>query len=323
VAAALAFRLMLTPVIGDQFPFTLFYLAVVVTAWCGGLRPALAALLLGALASDYFLLDHKGSFDLMAVDDVVGLVLFVATGITVAMLAGSMHSARRIAEAEVTISGRQRLELDKANELLESRVRERTQEFTRANARLMQSQDELQASESRFRSYVENAPIGILVADEHRRLVDGNQAAAKLFGYRSEEFLSLNVADIHAPENHAAIERAFVDLEATGYADGIFKLVRRDGTNFWASLRAAALPNGGSMAFIRDISEEKRIADELRIERDWFAKVVSAVPVVISSWRQGPDGAWSMPFANPRLTELYGSAPSAETDYSSHVMGLV
>lgn len=317
VAVALTARILLTPVVQDQFPFSLFYMAVVVAAWYGGFRPALLALVLGGVAAEYFLLDPKHSFMLMDVDDVVGMAMYLTTSVGIAVLSGSMVEARREAEHAANELLQQRVLISSTNELLEARVLERTQELTRANARLLQSQDQWQTSEAHFRSYLENAPIGILVANESRQIIEGNRAAANQFQYRPEELETLTVDNIHLPENRPAVERAFVSLAETGYSDGFYKLVRRDGTQFWASLRAAALPDGGSMAFLRDISEEKRIADELRIERDWFATVVTTVPVVICSFRQRPDGKWSSPFPNPGIETVYGIAPELLSEDAS------
>jgi two-component system, cell cycle sensor histidine kinase and response regulator CckA len=99
VTVAIVTRLLLDPLLGTQFPFATLFFAVVVTAWFGGLRPALAAVILGALASDFFLLPPRGSFQLATRDEQVGLALFIFTGIAISLLAGKMHAARRRAES--------------------------------------------------------------------------------------------------------------------------------------------------------------------------------------------------------------------------------
>ena len=44
-------RILLDPVLGRQYPFPTIYLAVIATAWYGGLRPALVSVVVGALAA--------------------------------------------------------------------------------------------------------------------------------------------------------------------------------------------------------------------------------------------------------------------------------
>jgi K+-sensing histidine kinase KdpD len=56
VALAIWVRLQLDPVLGEHFPFATVWMAVLVSAWYGGFRPALAAVVLGACASNFFLI---------------------------------------------------------------------------------------------------------------------------------------------------------------------------------------------------------------------------------------------------------------------------
>jgi two-component system, cell cycle sensor histidine kinase and response regulator CckA len=99
VAAAIGARLLLDPVLGQQFLFATVLFAVVVTAWYGGLRPALVAVVLGAAASDFFLMPPRGSFQLNNPQQAMGLLLFVASGLAISLLAGKMHTARERAES--------------------------------------------------------------------------------------------------------------------------------------------------------------------------------------------------------------------------------
>ena len=317
VAAALLARLLLNPLLGDRFPFLLFTGAVMVTAWYGGFRPAMAAALLSGLVADFFLVIPRFSFHLQSPEALFGLAAYFATVIGIAALAGSMHAARRKAQAADAISHQRNLDLEKAREQLETRLQERTQELTRANAHLLQSQGEQQASAARLRSYIENAPIGIVIADSQWRFVDANHTALRLVGYRVDELRGQPISIIQLPESEASLARAIDALDETGTVDEIIQFVKRDGTPFWVSFRAAALPAGGRMGFFIDVTVEKRIADQLRIERDWFAKVVSSVPVVICSFRQRPGGTLSFPFANPRLDDIYGVPADSLTEDAS------
>jgi two-component system, cell cycle sensor histidine kinase and response regulator CckA len=99
VALAIGVRLFLDPVLGVQFPFATVFFAVLVTAWHGGFRPALLAVVFGAVASDFFLLPPRGSFQLAGLEQQVGLALFIVTGLGISLLAGALHAARRRAES--------------------------------------------------------------------------------------------------------------------------------------------------------------------------------------------------------------------------------
>jgi K+-sensing histidine kinase KdpD len=87
VVAATAVRLLLDPVMENQLVFSLYFAAVAVAAWYGGLRPALLALLLGWLAADWFFLQPRGSLSLIDQDGwpesltygLVGLAILACT----------------------------------------------------------------------------------------------------------------------------------------------------------------------------------------------------------------------------------------------------
>ena len=99
VALALGLQLMIKPVLGQQIPFAILFLALAVTAWYGGLRPALLALLLGALGSDFFLLGSSWKLEFKTAHEQIGMGLFLAVGLAISLLAGAMHSARKRAES--------------------------------------------------------------------------------------------------------------------------------------------------------------------------------------------------------------------------------
>jgi PAS domain S-box-containing protein len=91
-------RLSLDPLIGFQFPYATLYFAVLLSAWYGGVGPALAALGLGALAEIHFLLPPRGGWWVTGLDQMIGLGQFIAVGTGIALIGGAMMSARRSAE---------------------------------------------------------------------------------------------------------------------------------------------------------------------------------------------------------------------------------
>jgi PAS domain S-box-containing protein len=101
VALVIGARRLLDPVLGEQFPFATVFVGVLVAAWYGGLRPALVAVALGALASDFFLLPPRGHFELIGRDQQMGMALYIFTGLGISLIAGAMHAARRHAESTV------------------------------------------------------------------------------------------------------------------------------------------------------------------------------------------------------------------------------
>ena len=73
VLLAIWARLALDPLLGFQFPYATLFFAVLLSAWYGGIGPALAALVLGAFAASYYLLPPRGVWMIEALDQKIGM----------------------------------------------------------------------------------------------------------------------------------------------------------------------------------------------------------------------------------------------------------
>jgi PAS domain S-box-containing protein len=93
VAAALIGSMELMPIL-QGLSFSLFFAAVMVSAWYGGLGPGLLATALATAASAYFFLPPTDSFAILAIGDIVRLGIFAL----VAALINTLTEARRRAE---------------------------------------------------------------------------------------------------------------------------------------------------------------------------------------------------------------------------------
>ena len=114
VSLAMGARLLVAPLIGYQFPFATLFFAVLLAAWFGGVRPALLAALLGGFCADYFLLPPRGSFAVHSLDQQVGLGIYLAVSLGIALLGGAMQSARRKSEDSAEAARRQAAIIDQA-----------------------------------------------------------------------------------------------------------------------------------------------------------------------------------------------------------------
>ena len=69
------------------------------------------------------------------------------------------------------------------------------------------AEDELRASEARFRSFVDHATDGFFLFDEHQALVDVNRQACESLGYTREEMIGMRPRDFDAGLDEASIAR--------------------------------------------------------------------------------------------------------------------
>jgi signal transduction histidine kinase len=96
-AAVLGLKLALSQLLRPDTPFLLFLAAVMVSAWYGGLGPGLLATGLAALASNYYFMHPFGALSLGG-GDLFQVVLFIAEGTFITVIATALASARRRAE---------------------------------------------------------------------------------------------------------------------------------------------------------------------------------------------------------------------------------
>jgi signal transduction histidine kinase/ActR/RegA family two-component response regulator len=108
---SLALRLVLE----DAVPLVLFILAVMVSAWYGGLGPGVLSSLLSVMAGNYFLMEPARSFALSSPADWLRVASFLVTAGVVSSLSEAMHEARRQAEHQAWEAERGRRELERAD----------------------------------------------------------------------------------------------------------------------------------------------------------------------------------------------------------------
>ncbi|NDJ76655.1 MAG: PAS domain S-box protein, partial [Chloroflexi bacterium] len=121
----------------------------------------------------------------------------------------------------------------------------------------------LQASEARYKAYIENAPDGIFVTDTSGRYVDVNPAACHMTGYSREELLHMSIPELVSPEAPPETLAIFDELEATGHVQAEVLLRKPDGTDRHTSLAAVALSDERYMAFCKDVTALKQTESKL------------------------------------------------------------
>jgi PAS domain-containing protein len=95
---ALLVRLVLSPALAASVPYITFYLAVMLSAWVGGLGPGLLCMGITALGAWYFVLPPVNSFQL-TLEAAFGLFLYLAVAGFISWLTERTRRAER-AEAE-------------------------------------------------------------------------------------------------------------------------------------------------------------------------------------------------------------------------------
>ncbi|GKT26761.1 HAMP domain-containing sensor histidine kinase [Acidovorax sp. SUPP3334] len=96
VLVALLLRYLLNPVLGNQGPYLVLTLPIVVAAMYGGLGPALLATALGTLIGTYlFIARGAGLHDVLQPENVARILLFVAIGVAIGLMGAQLRRSRK------------------------------------------------------------------------------------------------------------------------------------------------------------------------------------------------------------------------------------
>jgi len=123
--------------------------------------------------------------------------------------------------------------------------------------------EKLRRSEEKYRTYVDNSPVGLFVADRTGKYLDVNRAACELLGYTREELLKMSIPDLDKsgpPSENMSIFNRLLEERSLQTER---KLLHRDGPLVDVLLDAVSLDDGRVMAFCQDISDLKKAEGKL------------------------------------------------------------
>ena len=93
-----------------------------------------------------------------------------------------------------------------------------------------------------------------------------NQAACRLLDYERDELVGKTIFDVIPPEDADRLTAVKAELlEPTNVNKADWTMRRKDGTLVPVEVSANIIPDGRWQAFIRDISERRRIEDERQV----------------------------------------------------------
>jgi PAS domain S-box-containing protein len=138
------------------------------------------------------------------------------------------------------------------------------------------AQDELHASEERFRLLVQGVTdYAIYMLSPEGVVTNWNEGARRIKGYEADEVVGNSFAMFYTPEDQAA-EAPAVAL-STALTEGRFERegwrVRKDGTRFWANVVIDPIHDAGGKLLgfakvTRDITERRLAAEQLERTRE-------------------------------------------------------
>ncbi|HEX7153101.1 MAG TPA: ATP-binding protein [Thermoanaerobaculia bacterium] len=236
VGAAALLKYLLQPLIEHESPFVLFYAAVVLSAWFGGLTAGILASLLSAAVTGTLFMQPSGLALLQDRGQLLRLVIFAVETSCISVLAGRLHSARARSQAEASSRS---------------------------------------AAEERFRLLVESVQdYAIFMLDTNGTILTWNLGAARLKGYGADEIIGQHFSKFYPDEDNQARkpQRELEIASRTGRYEEEGWRIRKDGTRFWANVVITALYDShglrGFAKVTRDITERREALERERAARE-------------------------------------------------------
>jgi PAS domain S-box-containing protein len=150
-----------------------------------------------------------------------------------------------------------------------------TQRLVGASALLRKREDDLRASEERFRLVIERVrDYGIFTLDPDGIVTSWNLGAERIKGWQAEEILGQHFSRFYPEDTHDYLPGEMLErAREQGAAEDEGWRLRKDGTCFWANVVITALRNEdgdlqGFAKVTRDMTERRRSEEALRAARE-------------------------------------------------------
>ncbi len=151
---------------------------------------------------------------------------------------------------------------------------------------------ERKTTEDKIRRLVDANILGVFIGDvESACVVGANEAFLRMLQYSREDLVSRRMlwADLTPPEWRERDERAMTSLRATGAVQPYEKeFFRKDGSRVPALVGGALFEGGNEgVAFVLDLSEQKRAEEKIREQEREFQQILDLAPQLVAVY--GPN----------------------------------
>ncbi|MDF5708965.1 MAG: PAS domain S-box protein [Nostoc sp. S4] len=240
VALALGVTLLLNPYISAT-PGALFFAAVMVSAWYGGLAPGLFATILSTLALKYFFLLPLYPGNATNLNILVSLAVFMLAAGLISSLNESRRTAQRKAEESLKF-------------LQESKV-----QFNRF---VQSSEEVVRRQETELRLITDTLPVLISFVDSEQRYRFNNRAYQEWFGQPAAEVYGKHIWEVLGESAYEVI-RPYVEQVLSGVQVTFESQIpyQEGGTRYVNAIYVPQFNQQGTVegyaALISDISEQQ------------------------------------------------------------------
>ncbi|MEO7996389.1 MAG: PAS domain S-box protein [Gemmatimonadaceae bacterium] len=243
-------RYMLDPILGENYPNSLFLLAVLLTARLGGWRPGLVVLVLSYLVADFLFSAPRYHIIIAGLDHQLGAIIYFSVGIAGIFLSQSERDVRHRVDA--------------------------------AQRELQRKYDEVQRGQSRYLAVV--AALGeIVTINDLKGEITSNQNWSEVTGQSYEVAINEGWANIIHPEDARNVQERWAEgIKTFEPVENRFRMKRADGQ--WRRMHSRAIPVRDSagtvvewVGVIKDETQSRQVDELLQSVLDNALDVIVSV----------------------------------------------
>lgn len=135
------------------------------------------------------------------------------------------------------------------------------------------AEKEQRKSESRYRAYVDNAPLGVFVVEQNGTYIEVNEEACRITGYTADELLGKKFGELIDPESMESAGAHFAKVIKEGRATGEIAFRTKTGEKHWWNVVGAQLSSERILGIAEDITARKNAEETLKLKSEILAKL--------------------------------------------------
>jgi PAS domain S-box-containing protein len=140
------------------------------------------------------------------------------------------------------------------------------------------AEEALKATELQYRYLIDQASDAIVIHDRDGKFIEVNSSTCSWSGYTREELLKLHVQDLIDPEQ-LKTDPLRLDLIANGQSVIRERRIKhKNGSILQVEASIKTLPDGRILGILRDITERKKAADQIRKEKELSESIINSLP---------------------------------------------
>jgi len=143
---------------------------------------------------------------------------------------------------------------------------------------IKQAEESLRKNDEWLKSLINLAVDAILLGDPAGKIIDANLCAAQLTGYDKSELIGRNISMLFSLKEQKLVPLRYDLLKKGLVVRNERILSRKNGSTLVVEMNTKMMPDGTYQAFIRDMTERKRVEDALRVSEEKFSKAFKTSP---------------------------------------------